>query len=274
MKTSATLGAYLVCLACSFTTPSSASVVRQLSRDAAEDCSERVDTCRSSSTTFLECPITCAKSLEPDLPMVQGNAHNPEDFYKLSAKRAVADTDGDEFLDFELFDGYITLLAAIPMEYSAMAEHYYQMTEVLASLEAFRSVCIILPFVSTPAKENVKLSEEAQALLNKWTSNEKTGRHCAILEAYHHPYDIADHSIASADSAMSLDSQLQHVVLDYVENKVRRNQDEKDPFDHDKVTLFMVNYDGKKVERRVTPTLDKMKRVLKHYYDKMDAELQ
>jgi len=211
----------------------------RLDRDTASDCEDRVDDCRSTPNTYFECPVTCSESLKGPHLMVQGWANSPDTFFGILSRRS----DGSP-VEFEQFDGVITIIAAVPM-LPGMAQFYYEMAEQLVANEPFRTACIVLPFRSTiegvtdPSVE-LKLRENAR---------------CTVLQTY-----VAEH-FENNNLVRYLDS-------------VRRQQPESQIVVYDdKAIMFMVSHDARIVERRVTPAWDQMKAVLKHYYRHMDEEL-
>lgn len=210
----------------------------RIDRDTANDCDDRLGTCRSSPNTFLECPISCATALAPPQLMVQGIADQRDRFYQFQFPLA----DGS-MLDFDRFDGYITIIAALPM-LPGMAQHYYEMAEFLVEREPYRTACLILPFYST--EPGVTSSDAELQLVNR--------PKCHILPSFRSER-LRDHP-----------------MIDYIDS-VRRRMDPPFVTLNDRTTMYMVNHDGHLHERRVTPTLDKMLKVLQHYYDIMDREL-
>jgi len=80
--------------------------------DTAQDCADRTKDCEKDKTTFFECPITCAQALEPPTESrASSGTLVDEDFYALQA----TDVNGKK-IDFENYEGYITVIAALPKQ--------------------------------------------------------------------------------------------------------------------------------------------------------------
>lgn len=81
--------------------------------DTADDCAEQVQDCASDINVFRQCPISCAKHLEPPSEGARESAGNmnDEDFYTLQA----TDINGRR-IDFENYEGYVTVIAALPKQ--------------------------------------------------------------------------------------------------------------------------------------------------------------
>jgi hypothetical protein len=78
--------------------------------DTGQNCKERTQDCSTDKTTYFQCPITCAKALEPESGATSSGPLNDEAFYDLQAKDANGKT-----VNFEKFEGYVTVIAAIPL---------------------------------------------------------------------------------------------------------------------------------------------------------------
>ena len=76
--------------------------------DVADDCASKVDSCSTSEDVFLNCPVTCLKSLKnKEFTMYQ--AENSYEFYELEIKK---ESGGSvELTDFE---GYVFLYLTVP----------------------------------------------------------------------------------------------------------------------------------------------------------------
>ena len=205
----------------------------RLDRDTAADCEGRIESCRTSDTTFLECPLTCATSLDGGL-MVQGVAPREiAEFFKMGAKSANGKT-----VDFERFDGYVTLIAALPLM-PGMAQYYYELTELFASKYPYTLATMILPFAPT---------DNPPTLLD---FSKHQQRRSIVLETH---------------VAESLGS---HPIVKYLES-AKRNQDTTDPLYSDRAILFVVSHEGKLIERRVCPNKQQMDKLLAHYFWRQD----
>jgi hypothetical protein len=80
-------------------------------QDTGENCTDRTRDCSTDKTTYFECPITCAKALEPESgDTTSSGPLDDEAFYDLQAKDANGNT-----INFEKFQGYVTVIAAIPL---------------------------------------------------------------------------------------------------------------------------------------------------------------
>jgi hypothetical protein len=110
-------------------------------------------------------------------------AHDQDALYQFSAKAI----DGSVF-DFDQFDGYVAIIAAIPL-LPGMAQFYFELTEKLASLHPFQVACMILPFESTQGHTDPNVSMD-------WKDDGK----CVKLETF------------KADNLIS------YLVLKYVES--------------------------------------------------------
>jgi len=247
-------------------------------RDAAdEDClpgRQTVETClNGGGDAFLKCPATCSKLLEPPFPMVQGRALNADAFYYNALGRGFFreyQTAGGEPVQFERFDGSITLVVALPMHKPAQARHFYELAEALVAEDPYRTACVAVPFYYEEKEEedgsnNNTNNSTARAtpiepdVLIKGIHQYRTPkrRRCVVLEPYR--------------PASNLES---HPLVTYLEKGVTRQQRATQLVVYDdRATVWMVNHDAHYVERRITPTYDKMKRVLAHYYEMMDREL-
>lgn len=189
--------------------------------------------------------MTCSEALKPTKPMVQGRAPNRDTLYYFKARKA----DG-EMLYFDQFDGYVTLIVAIPL-LPGMSTFYHEMVERLVSLEPFRMACIILPFQSTQGDTDPNIELE---VLDSGTPYHQLNQRCHVLKTW------------ESDELGS------HPLIRYVEN-VEKNSNIPDVVYNDLATVFLVNHDGALIERRVVPTIDHMASVANHYLAIMDREL-
>lgn len=79
--------------------------------DTADNCLDRIQDCTTTSNAFFECPITCAKALEPPAESrASSGSLDDEAFYDLKA----INTKGKTFR-FENLEGYVTVIAAVPL---------------------------------------------------------------------------------------------------------------------------------------------------------------
>jgi hypothetical protein len=199
--------------------------------NTAPDCAARVDECRSSQITFLECPATCVESLDGGL-MVQGIApRENSEFFKLKSK-----TPDGEVVHFYRMDDFVTVIAVLP-SLPGMAQYYYDVTEYLANKYPYMVSTVVLPFEKTNDRSFDSIN------LDIWNHGKAT-----VLETH-----VAD----------SLGS---HPIVKYVES-ARRNQNEPDPLFDDRVIFFVVSHDGRYIERRVCPTKEKLNLVVQHYLE-------
>lgn len=80
-------------------------------QDTGENCKERsIQECSTDKITYFQCPITCAKALEPESGASSSGSLDDEAFYELQAQ----DVNGNT-IQFEKFQGYVTVIAAIPL---------------------------------------------------------------------------------------------------------------------------------------------------------------
>jgi hypothetical protein len=79
-------------------------------QDTGENCSERTQDCSRDKATYFECPITCAHALEPKSGATSSGHLDDEAFYNLEATDARGKT-----IRFENYEGYVTVIAAIPL---------------------------------------------------------------------------------------------------------------------------------------------------------------
>jgi len=200
-----------------------------LDHATASDCADRVDTCRSSDHTFLECPETCAASLDGGFQPIGLPPGDWDNFYQLEATMANGKT-----LSFERFDGYVTVLAAIPL-LPGMAQYYYDLIEFVHQTYPYAVETIVLPFQLLKQKSD---DSEEKVVEIKPKDNART----ILLEKF------ASYNL------------VQHPVIQYLQSF--RN---KDPLANDKVTFFVVRHDGSQVERRVCPNKAKLDKLVHDY---------
>lgn len=202
--------------------------------DTAKDCAERVSECRTSPTTFFECSETCPKSLQPTIPPSPGKAFQEDLFYDFTATKANGKT-----IDFEQFDGYVTLLVVLPM-IEGMAQFYYEMAEHLLEVRPYTLTAMILPFQSnvegqTDPNLQLKLVDKPRTIL---------------LETY---------------EGKTFDK---HYLVRYLE--LVEHMAEVPPLEDDKATLYLVSMDGTFIERRICPTKRMFEDMTVHYLEQLD----
>jgi len=203
-----------------------------LSKDTAPDCDQRVSRCRKDEDTFLECPITCAEALDGGL-MVQGVApREPEEYFSLYANYAKT---GNRF-NFDRLEDSVSMIAVLPL-LPGMAQYYYELMEEMATENPFMISTVILPFKDSGNRE-----------MNQYN-----------LDVFNHGKSIVLETFES-------NSMGSHPIVGYVES-ARRNQKTRDPLYNDRAIIFVVSADGKYVERRVCPTKQKLKGVIRHYLE-------
>jgi hypothetical protein len=74
------------------------------------DCSDRIDNCVKDETTFFDCPLACAKALEPPTDRLASGPLDEETFSNMEA----VTIDGRN-IHFENLEGYVTVVAALPL---------------------------------------------------------------------------------------------------------------------------------------------------------------
>lgn len=226
---------------------------------------------------YLKCPLTCSGALEPVYPMVQGRNYREEQFYEIRARTMTTttttmssdDDNNDETtknrnapstIDFERFEGLNTVVAFLPVKYEGMVEYNLRFIDVLMKEEPFRSACLVVPYVEQTTekeREGAEVQEKAEGrrLISRELEALLRNSRCAVLEPYESE-KMGDHPLVG--------------FLDSAKRSQPKHQLE---VQGDRPLLFVVNHDAALVERRVAPSLTKMRALLKHYYGIMDKEL-
>lgn len=91
---------------------SCASVAFAFDHDTGVNCDEySSNECETNKEIFFHCPISCAQALEPTSQHSSSGRLDDEAFYQLKA----TDVNGKS-IDFENYEGYITVIAALPKQ--------------------------------------------------------------------------------------------------------------------------------------------------------------
>lgn len=212
--------------------------------DTASDCDTRTKDCVKDLNTFLQCPITCAKALEPSAESrASSGTIDDEAFYQLQA----TDMNG-KTIDFENYEGYVTVIAALPKQqgedykwivvvqcynaihvsqnvfdvgFKAVAQFYYEMLQHLHDIYPYTLEILIVPLEK---KTEIQPHKHAKVRLLK-------DPHPQVLSL--------------------LQSRL-HGNLAY----------------QDKATLYLVSADGNTVEAFVSTTMPDFQRYLRYHFQR------
>ena len=125
-------------------------------RDSAEDCEERLEAgrCFNDPTTFYQCPVTCTKEINDAGPFKSGETETADLFWDLEVSLS-----GAKKMSFERFEGYVTLIAVVPLT-EGMSQYFYDMLEHIHKVYPFTIEIVVFP-VRRPEYPDVRLEVPA-----------------------------------------------------------------------------------------------------------------
>jgi hypothetical protein len=205
----------------------------QWDKDSLLDCHQREEAgqCTQDGVTFYQCPISCTSKLRFAGMRTHGEANDPEDFFELSTPLV-----NGKKLTFDRFEGYVTMIIVIPLV-PGMAQYYYDMLEHLHKIYPFTIEMIIFP-VRLPGNPQVQLHVLEGSKITVLPELQKEG-----------------------------DKIESNPVLKYLENTIHPSNDS---IFTDRVTLYIVSYNARFIEKEASPTLDFLEHLIQHYIAEME----
>mmetsp|Transcript_30660 Transcript_30660/g.45383 ORF Transcript_30660/g.45383 Transcript_30660/m.45383 type:complete len:233 (+) Transcript_30660:202-900(+) len=139
---------FLVLFLALLITSASASYQAKFDEDTGENCDTKVDNCYSDDETFHECSATCRRHMQANLVKrteFYGKSTDPDSFYDLEANAKKEHST----LSFERFEGYIVVLAVIPL-IPGVAKFYFDLLDHLHEIYPITVEVVVLPVSQFP----------------------------------------------------------------------------------------------------------------------------
>jgi hypothetical protein len=226
----------------SLATAHTSRAIGHFDKDDRENCHQVLEYCQSDiyAHVFIQCSISCVRYLQDESGMV-GTADDPEDFYSHQIRnisRAVIDTDR--------FEGYVTVVAFIPL-LPGMAAYYYNMMEHLHVV--FRPT---VQFVAIPMDLGLDLHIRLRA----------PRPNVLVFEE---------------ETAPELHPLIQFLTKVKPRNgagvKDHHGEMHQSHLQTDRVTIYIVSADAYFVERMTSPTMGELEQKIGVYMKTIDYEL-
>lgn len=218
-----------------------------------DDCRSLLEYCQSDvyGHVYLQCPGLCTEILEQE--GFKGTAHeNPDALYEVGSLRTYQPSGGHGAVDSDRFEGYVLVLAVVPL-LPGMAVYYYEMMEHLHGVFEPKVEFVLLPIdieqdihLKTRDKENGKvivLDEES-----------------AYTVTETHPWMKHLSSIRPRSGAGT---------KEYGDGVTI----EQRPLQTDRVSIYIVSADGYFVEQLIAPSMKNLKEKVRIYTKTLDYEL-
>jgi len=171
---------------------------------------------------------------------------DPQAFYELTVQpipKRESKSTSVPTLSLEDYEGYVTVFATVPTSYSGMAYFYLSMLEHIASVYPFTVQILLQPLderdgddetcTATPGRWDPATDEEYRK-----KSTNGGGRRVILLEPTAHSIPILEYVVQAEITAGSPSSTLRS----------------------DRVTVFIISYDGRFIERLISPTITELER--------------
>lgn len=225
--------------------PPSRSFSFAFDHDTVSDCAERTEDCEKDKIKFFQCPIACAKALEPpdESRRASSGLLHDEAFYELQA----TDVNG-KTIHFENYEGYVTVIAALPRKQGELHFSSYSFF-VECSDDSY-----LLSFITT---RNAAVSQFYYEMLEH------------LHELYPYTLEILvvplnkGVKIILAENPKVAVLEKSHPVLDLLQSRLHGKLDNAD-----KATLYLISADGNTVEAFVSTNMPDFQRYLRFHFEK------
>jgi len=215
--------------------------------DTSEDCGEiaRAGKCVQDAETFSKCGLSCSKFYDPGNVGVDSyetlGFEQDEKSYKLQGD--VTNTaELDDFYELEIklakngktmsfddFDGMVTVIAVVPL-IPGMAQYYYDMFHRVRNVFPFTIELVLLPVRTSGYNEVPTLPPKSKVHLSVDVTEEDRGD-----------------------------------VMNFIDKCFKPGERK---IDFDRVTFYIMGISGY-TERKISPTIEAIERLIKHYVDEM-----
>ena len=259
----------------------------QFKKDTGEDCSSvQVEDCQQErgereQKVWFSCPLTCADRLSMEGSMAEIH-ETPEAFFQFPVKPLLPMNDDNpphshsHFpsppLSLEDYEGYVTVVAVVPTAYPGMAQFQYQLLEHVASVYPFTVQILLVPLDPPPQNNNNHPTHNKDDELEpssssetppppRWKPPRRNGSNnnnkVMILEPM--TLTVTTTTPPSLSTSFRLVEYLAqaHIVAG---NHASRPSPPSALVWDDRVTIFLVSFDGMFIERLIAPTLVELER--------------
>ena len=211
-------------------------------KDDREDCRKMLSFCQSDlfGHIFIQCAASCVRYLEEE--GCKGTADDPEEFYSLEL-RTFQDR---KKIDTERFEGYVTVVAIVPL-IPGMAGYYYEMMEHLHTSFHPSIETVVIP-VDVGLGIHIRMHEDDPKVLV--LEEEGAPEYHSMIKFL---YNVKPRSGAASKD---IDGNVVQMTIPT-----------------DRVTVYIVSADAYFIERLVSPTLAIMKEKISVYRKTVDYEL-
>lgn len=231
-----TLAIVLVLLGSTKTTHVSATF--QWDQDTLDDCEARAlsGQCTLDDTTFYQCPKTCKKDIESPGDRTQGEIEDgkEDDLFELFTPMP-----GNKMMEWDRFEGYVTLVAVIPL-LPGMAQYYYDMMEHLHTIWPYTLEIVVFP---------VRLKEDPENPTDHPPVQLKRPAKSKIVVTKE--LEVADMNTIESNP-----------ILEYIEEAINPGSGFLLP---DRVMTYIISFNAKFIEKDASPSLDFLERLVTHH---------
>ena len=241
-----TFAIVLVQLLLASTKTTMVSATFQWDQDTLDDCEARAlsGQCTLDDTTFYQCPKTCKKGIESPGDRTQGEVEDghEDELFELSTPLP-----GNKMLEWDRFEGYVTLVAVIPL-LPGMAQYYYDMMEHLHTIWPYTLEIVVFPVRLKEDPENhppvqLKIPDKSKIVVTK-------------------ELKVADMNTIESNP-----------ILEYIEEAINPGSGF---LLTDRVTTYIISFNAKFIEKDASPSLDFLERLVTHHlqaYEWKGAEM-
>ena len=221
--------------------------------DIRDDCRDLLEYCQSDiyGHVYLQCPSLCTKFLQEE-GFVGTASDNPDALYEAGALRTYETNGGRGTVDSDRFEGYVLVLAVVPL-LPGMAVYYYEMMEHLHGVFEPKVEFVLLPIdigwgihLKTREKENGNVVVFDEESANTVTETHPWMKHLS-----------------------SIKPRSGRGTKEYGDGMII----EQRPLQTERVSVYIVSADGYFVEQLIVPTMSKLKERIWMYTKTMDYEL-
>ena len=200
--------------------PTVAASQHDLSRDTGELCQEKAaaEYCIKDPNTFFECPIACMDHLRPEHASWGGyESHTDPPFYDFSVNG----------VDFDRFEGMITIVAAIPL-YPGLIDYYHVLLQRLQDINPYLVDIVLIP---TTGQDGIELKDDVPDEAAQ-TSKKKKKKVLVLRRA--------------------------DKVVDYLQSNIQEGK-----FDPTKPNVFIVSPQGDHIQMHIAPTMTRLQDMIR-----------
>ena len=232
----------------------------QWDQDTLDDCEARAlsGQCILDDTTFYQCPVSCRQTIDFAGDRTQGEIEDgsEDDLFELATPLPPGGGEGgnnNKLLSWDRFEGYVTLVAVIPL-LPGMAQYYYDMMEHLHSVFPYTLEIVVFP---------LKITQEEEAEEEDSTDGHPPPPPPVVkLKIPENSKIVVAKELEATGHTMGTGTIESNPILEYIEEAINPGS----PFLFtDRVITYVISFNAKFIEKDASPSLDFLERLVSHH---------